>query len=99
MSNHLAIATVTAALKQMLQVGISEDVPGAQVTTVRPDAASGNISGACINLFLYHAMPNTAWRNADLRTRRPEADERQHRHEKNTHGQNDFNKTEGTQFS
>lgn len=74
MSNHLAIATVTAALKKMLQEGISQDTPGAQVTTVRPDAASGNISGACINLFLYHAMPNAAWRNADLRTRRPKGE-------------------------
>ena len=74
MSNHLAIATVTAALKKMLQEGISQDMPGAQVTTVRPDAASGNISGACINLFMYHAMPNTAWRNADLRTRRPKGE-------------------------
>ena len=74
MSNHLAIATVTAALKKMLQEGISLDVPGAQVTTARPDVANGNISGACVNLFLYHAMPNTAWRNADLRTRRPKGD-------------------------
>ncbi len=74
MSNYLAIATVTAALKKMLQEGISQDVPGAQITTVRPDAAGGNISGACVNLFLYHAMPNAAWRNADLRTRRPKGE-------------------------
>ena len=74
MSNHLAIATVTAALKKMLQEGISHDIPGAQVTTARPDVANGNISGASINLFLYHAMPNTAWRNADLRTRRPKGE-------------------------
>ncbi|MDB9526531.1 DUF4255 domain-containing protein [Oscillatoria sp. CS-180] len=74
MSNHLAIATVTAALKKMLQEGISQDIPGAQVTTVRPDAASSSVSGACINLFMYHAMPNAAWRNADLRTRRPKGE-------------------------
>lgn len=74
MSNYLAIATVTAALKKMLQEGISHDVPGAQVTTARPDVANGNIAGASINLFLYHAMPNTAWRNADLRTRRPKGE-------------------------
>ncbi|MEL6139445.1 MAG: DUF4255 domain-containing protein [Cyanobacteria bacterium J06626_23] len=74
MSNHLAIATVTASLKKMLQEGISHDVPGAQVTTARPDVANGNISGASINLFLYHAMPNAAWRNADLRTRRPKGE-------------------------
>ncbi|MEO1390290.1 MAG: DUF4255 domain-containing protein [Cyanobacteria bacterium J06634_6] len=74
MSNHLAIATVTAALKQVLQAKVSQDVPGAQVTTIRPETPGGNVAGACINLFLYHAAPNTAWRNADLRTRRPKGD-------------------------
>lgn len=74
MGNHLAIATVTAALKRMIQSGISLDVPGAQVTTNRPEAPSGNISGASVNLFLYSATPNQAWRNADLRTRRPKGD-------------------------
>ncbi|MEM8612441.1 MAG: DUF4255 domain-containing protein [Cyanobacteria bacterium P01_H01_bin.105] len=74
MSNHLAIATVTAVLNKLLQEGISQDVPGAQITTQRPDAPGGNISGARINVFLYHAMPNTAWRNADIRTRRPKGD-------------------------
>ncbi|MEM7062109.1 MAG: DUF4255 domain-containing protein [Cyanobacteria bacterium P01_B01_bin.77] len=74
MSNHLAIATVTAVLNKLLQEGISQDVPGAQITTQRPDAPGGNVSGARINLFLYHATPNTAWRNADIRTRRPKGD-------------------------
>ena len=74
MSNHLAIATVTAVLNKLLQEGISLDIPGAQITTQRPDAPGGNVSGARINLFLYHATPNTAWRNADLRTRRPKGD-------------------------
>lgn len=74
MSNHLAIATVTAALKKILQAKVSQDVPGAQVTTIRPETPGGNVAGACINLFLYHAAPNTAWRNADLRTRRPKGE-------------------------
>lgn len=74
MSNYLAIATVTAALQQMLQVEVGRDVPGVQVTTVRPDASAGNVSGPCINIFLYQATPNPAWRNADLRTRRPKGD-------------------------
>lgn len=74
MSNHLAIATVTAVLNKLLQEGISQDVPGAQITTQRPDAPGGNVSGARINAFLYHATPNTAWRNADIRTRRPKGD-------------------------
>lgn len=74
MSNYLAIATVTAALKRMIQSGISQDVPGAQVTTNRPEAPGGNVAGAKVNLFLYSATPNTAWRNADLRTRRPKGE-------------------------
>jgi hypothetical protein len=74
MSNYLAIATVTAVLKRIIQEGISYDVPGAQVTTNRPEAPTGNISGAIVNLFLYSATPNPAWRNADLRTRRPKGE-------------------------
>ena len=74
MSNYLAIATVTAALKRMIQAGVSQDVPGTQVTTNRPEAPGGNVSGACINLFMYSATPNPAWRNVDLRTRRPKGE-------------------------
>ncbi|MGF1499443.1 MAG: DUF4255 domain-containing protein [Elainellaceae cyanobacterium] len=74
MSNHLAIATVTAALQKILQEGIGRDVPGAQVTTVRPDATSSNLSGASVNIYMYQATPNPAWRNADLRSRRPKGD-------------------------
>ncbi len=74
MSNYLAIATVTAALQQMLQVEVGRDVPGVQVTTTRPDNSSSSVSGPCINIYLYQATPNPAWRNADLRTRRPKGD-------------------------
>lgn len=80
MSNFLAIATVTAAFKRMLQAGVSQEVPGTQVTTVRPESSSGSgsISGTCINLFMYSAVPNPAWRNADLRTRRPKVEMTKH---------------------
>ncbi|MEM9213258.1 MAG: DUF4255 domain-containing protein [Cyanobacteria bacterium P01_F01_bin.150] len=80
MSNYLAIATVTAAFKRMLQAGVSREVPGTQVTTVRPESSSGSgsISGTCINLFMYSAVPNPAWRNADLRTRRPKVEMTKH---------------------
>ena len=74
MSNYLAIATVTEALKQLLQTEVGRDVPGVQITTVRPDTSSSNVSGACINIFLYQVTPNPAWRNADLRTRRPKGE-------------------------
>ncbi|MBD2576501.1 DUF4255 domain-containing protein [Oscillatoria sp. FACHB-1406] len=71
MSNYLAIATVTAALQKLLLTGIQEDMPEANVTTVRPEVTAINNQGAGINIFLYQALPNPAWQNADLRTRRP----------------------------
>jgi Pvc16 N-terminal domain len=74
MSNYLAIATVTAALQRLLQEGIQEDVPGATVTTVRPDNPGTASQTVGINIYLYQATPNPAWRNADLRTRRPKGD-------------------------
>ncbi len=74
MSNYLAIATVTATLQRMLQAAVQLDVPGASVTTTRPDASSGNMPEVGVNVYFYHAAPNPAWRNADLRTRRPKGD-------------------------
>jgi hypothetical protein len=72
MSNYLAIATVTAALSQFLQTAAQEVVPGVSVTMGRPDGTENGASGARINLYLYQVVPNTAWRNADLPTRRPD---------------------------
>jgi uncharacterized protein DUF4255 len=71
MSSYLAIATVTAALQQMLQTAVGNAVPNANVGFSRPDAGGG--SGApLVNLFLYQVTPNAAYRNADLSTRRPD---------------------------
>jgi hypothetical protein len=69
MSNFLAIATVTAALSQTLRAAVETDVPGASVTTLRPDAAGNGIPAARVNLYLYQVTPSTTWRNADLPTR------------------------------
>lgn len=74
MSNFLAIATVTATLQRVLQGAVQIDVSGAQVTTVRPDATGGGTPEVGVNIYLYQASPNPAWRNADLRTRRPKGD-------------------------
>jgi hypothetical protein len=71
MSNYLAIATVTAILQQMLQTGIANHVPGARVTMIRPDNAGSGVPDTGINIFLYQASPNLAWRNADFGSRRP----------------------------
>ena len=73
MSNVLAIATVTETLQQVLTKALAPSlVNGAQVTTLRPDDAllRGPTTTAGVNVFLYQVTPNTAWRNADLPTRR-----------------------------
>lgn len=70
MSNFLAIATVTATLGQMLQAAVGADVPGATVTTVRPEGPGSGIPTTGVNVFLYQVTPNGAGRNADLPTRR-----------------------------
>ncbi|HEU4578336.1 MAG TPA: DUF4255 domain-containing protein [Polyangiaceae bacterium] len=72
MSNHLAIAAVTAALRRQLQAALDTDlppVPSAKVTAVRPNAPSGDLPSPGVNLFLYQVGPNLALRNADLPTR------------------------------
>jgi hypothetical protein len=68
MSNHLAIATVTATLRTLLQDALNEELAGAQVTTLQPHDSDG-LPGLGANLYLYQVVPNAAWRNADLPTR------------------------------
>ncbi len=72
MSNFLAIATVTATLSQVLQSAVEADVFGSRVTTVRPDNAGQNTAEAKVNVYLYQVTSNTALRNIDLPTRRPD---------------------------
>lgn len=69
MSNFLAIATVTAGLQRVLEAAVSVDVPGATVTTERPETRQGNAGTAGVNVFLYETIPNGAHRNADVPTR------------------------------
>lgn len=71
MSNYLAIATVTAALYDILSQNAQDAVAGARVTMDRPSDMENDRSGRPrINLYLYQVAPNAAWRNADLPTRR-----------------------------
>lgn len=69
MSNHLAPATVTAALKQLLQDALDADVPGAKAQVGRPEA-SGDDATPLVNIFLYQATPNAAARNSHMPARR-----------------------------
>jgi len=72
MSNHLAIATVTATLRNTLQAMLDAEVPAlsARVATVRPNAPASELPAPGINLMLVQVTPNAALRNADLPTRR-----------------------------
>ncbi len=66
MSNTLAIATVTEALRGTLAAAVTS-VNMAEATIVRPDQAQ--TTPPCVNIYLYHVAPNAALRNADLPTR------------------------------
>ncbi len=69
MSNFLAVATVTATLRQILEETVSQEVPGATATAVRPNAPANQLPNPGVNLYLYQVTPNAAWRNADVLTR------------------------------
>lgn len=71
MSNYLAVATVTAAIRQILLNAFSSatyEFKGASVKTERPEKLKeAGFVGA--NLYLYQVGPNAAHRNSDLATR------------------------------
>jgi Pvc16 N-terminal domain len=69
MSNYLAVATVTAALRGMLRPAVMADVSGADVSIGRPQAYTTTPSPA-VNIFLYHSQPNPSLRNEWQPTRR-----------------------------
>lgn len=65
MSNHLAIATVTATLFNILEAG--KEGAGTSITTKPPDKARpADSNGDQLNVFLYHTQINETWRNLDL---------------------------------
>ena len=73
MSNHLAIATVTAVLRKVLQDALDAAQPqiaGARVTTARPNAPAADLPSPGINVFLYQTSPSECLRNMDLPRRR-----------------------------
>jgi hypothetical protein len=66
-SNHAAIAAVTATLTNMIQgaVAVDQTVSSGTVTARPPDRARQGASGNQINLFLYRTTIDAAWRNQD----------------------------------
>lgn len=71
MSNYLAVATVTAALRDLMQEAVNATGISATVTTQRPAAVSNDgANPARVNLYLYQVTPNPYLGNQDLPTRR-----------------------------
>jgi hypothetical protein len=68
-SNYLAVATVTGTLQHVLS-NAAAVVPGAKVSTMRPDGGASAAKDPAINIFLYQVTPNAAYRNCDLPRRR-----------------------------
>ncbi|MEO0457817.1 MAG: DUF4255 domain-containing protein [Cyanobacteria bacterium P01_A01_bin.114] len=72
MSNHLAIATVTATLQRTLQASVQNHVEGARITTVSPSEIGKGTPETGVNIFMYQVISNPALHNIDatpLRTR------------------------------
>ncbi|MDA0672951.1 MAG: DUF4255 domain-containing protein [Cyanobacteria bacterium] len=66
MSDHLAIATITATLQRVLQSAVQADVEGARVTTVRPSDIGNGTPETGVNLFLYQIITNPTLQNMDV---------------------------------
>ena len=80
MSNALAIASVTAVMKNLLDNGVINDqvassVGAVTVTAVAPDLVPVDPNAPSrLNLFLYHVTPNQGWRNVGLPSRAANGD-------------------------
>ncbi|WP_088888974.1 DUF4255 domain-containing protein [Leptolyngbya ohadii] len=66
MSNFLAIAAVTATLRNLLTRGLGSELGSGGITTRPLDKARERDDPNQINLFLYHLVPDPAWRNREL---------------------------------
>jgi hypothetical protein len=73
MSNALAIAAITEAMRVRILNGINRDesLGGVAVTARPPDTARLDDTTHQVNLFLYHSAPNPAWRMVDPQHSRP----------------------------
>src|SRR3954452_3099141 len=79
MSSPLAIAAVTAALKDLLNDGMLNhdlsSVGSFSVTALPPDRiTTGQTEPNQLNLFLYQVTANQGWRNTGLPSRSPAGD-------------------------
>jgi hypothetical protein len=65
MSNHLAIATVTAVLQRTLQASVQRNVEAVRISTVPPHRLGQGTPETGINVFLYQVTRNNALKNPD----------------------------------
>lgn len=72
MSNHLAVATVSATLRSVVDTAAQAALSSVSidVETGRPDVVAPSDGAAAISVFLYQVSPSPHWRNDDLPTRR-----------------------------
>jgi hypothetical protein len=70
MSNHLAIATVTAALGQIVFTSAQGAVNGVLLRFGRPTPPAQGNTERRVHVYLFQVTPHVALRNADLPTRR-----------------------------
>src|SRR5882757_4058164 len=74
MSSALAIAAVTASIKDVLNDGLIDhdlsSIGSFSITAQPPDrVTTGTTESNQLNLFLYQVTPNPGWRNVDLPSR------------------------------
>jgi hypothetical protein len=80
MSNALAMASVTALLRNLLDDGMVDDtvvgsVGNVKVTALAPDLITlAGDAPSQLNLFLYQVTPNPGWRNVGLPSRNANGD-------------------------
>ncbi|OUL98521.1 DUF4255 domain-containing protein [Variovorax sp. JS1663] len=69
MSNHLAVATVTAALGQRVHASAQQAVGGVNLRFGRPEAPAAGPPQRRVHVYLYQVAANAALRNDDLPSR------------------------------
>jgi uncharacterized protein DUF4255 len=80
MSSALAIASVTAVLRNLLDNGMVDDRVNVSVGSVTVSALAPDLipleqnAGSRLNLFLYQVTPNQGWRNVGLPSRNGDGD-------------------------
>ena len=69
MSNSIAIAAVTATLRNVLQGAVNAATPAFTATVATLNPADKKTTAPFVNIFLYHVTSNAALRNVDVPTR------------------------------